>query len=236
MTVMAILQDADLCMRCSGCVVSCKRTWDLKDPTNIADVVPAKNVVGPRQRLAIKSQKRVDMGPYVRFSCWHCPDPPCAKACPLGAIAKEENGAVSVDNGKCNPNVCKTTPGPKPCEFDCQRGGYTKVGIGYNGIAQAKSNKCTLCFGRAGDVDVHNALPTTASTADIAAVPEKAHQPACVYTCPAKAMKWDTRENIIAYLNNPANGYVLADGTKNWLGNGSMFWASSKVQIGRAHV
>ena len=56
---------------------------------------------------------------------------------------------------------------------------------------------------------------------EIAAVPEKAHEPACVSTCPAKAMKWDTKANILAYLKDPANGYTLANGTQNWIGNGA---------------
>jgi hypothetical protein len=62
-------------------------------------------------------------------------------------------------------------------------------------------------------------------------VPELAHEPACVYTCPAKAMKWDTRANILTYLQTPANGFILADGTTNWVGNGSMYWASKKVLL-----
>ena len=109
MTVMAILQDADKCMRCNGCVTACKREWNLKLPTDIADVIPQKSIVNPRQRLAIKSLKRGDMGPFMRFSCWHCPDPPCAAECPLGAIKKASTGAIYVDNTKCNPNLCSVT-------------------------------------------------------------------------------------------------------------------------------
>ena len=252
MTVMAILQDADKCMRCNGCVSACKREWSLKLPTSIADVKPQRSIVNPRQRVAIKSLKRGDMGPFLRFSCWHCPDPPCAYECPFGAIKKEPTGAISVDNAKCNPTLCKTGAGPKPCEIGCQRGGYPKVGVAYESGTYAgvtKMNKCTLCTGRAGAdgvVDPHTALPTRArkvggnfvsdlplSTGSLPdpIVPELAHEPACVSTCPAKAMKWDSKANILAYLSDPANGYVLAGGTQNWIGNGSMFWASKKVML-----
>ena len=44
-------------------------------------------------------------------------------------------------------------------------------------------------------------------------------------------MKWDSKANILAYLNDPANGYTLANGTQNWIGNGAMFWASKKVML-----
>lgn len=253
MTVMAILQDVDKCMRCGGCTIACKREWNLALPTTIDDVKPQKAVVNPRQRLAIKSVKRGDMGPFLRYSCWHCPDPPCAHACPLGAIRKEPTGAISVDNAKCDPDKCKTDPGPKPCEVGCQRGGYPKVGVAYESgtyAGQLKMNKCTLCTGRAGAdgvVDPSTALPTrqvqnssgdwvsqlplSVGTLPNPTVPELAHEPACVSSCPAKAMKWDSKANILAYLNDPANGYKLANGTQNWYGNGAMYWASKKVML-----
>lgn len=223
--VMAILQDVDRCMRCNGCVISCKRTWKMKAETI------GVHKVSYDQRVAIKSQKRVDMGPFIRFSCWHCPDPPCAGGCPFKAIKKEANGAVSVDQTLCKPDQCRKN-GRYPCQTNCQRGGYPKIGVGSDLFGGPKMQKCTLCFGKAGEDDPTKAmLPTKATSAQITAVPEKAHQPACVYTCPAVAMKWDTRDNILAYLNDPANGFILPNGTKNWVGNGSMFWASRKVLL-----
>ena len=249
MTVMAILQDVDKCMRCNGCVTACKREWKMKLPTDISEVIPQKSIVGKRQRLAIKSLKRGDMGPFMRFSCWHCPDPPCAAECPLGAIKKAGTGAIYVDNAVCNPNLCSPNT-VKPCEFGCQRGGYPKVGDAYESGPYAglsKMNKCTLCYTRAGAdtgpdaVNPDTALPTRAqkdvsgnwiSELTGAAGPaELAHEPACVSSCPAKAMKWDSKANILAYLQNSANGYTLANGTQNWYGNGAVYWASKKVML-----
>lgn len=238
MTVMAILQDVDKCIRCNGCVTACKREWNLKLPETIAEVTPQKSIVSRRQRLAIKSTRRGDMGPFVRFSCWHCPDAPCINECPRGAIKQETTtGAVSVNTALCEPTLCKAGTGPRPCEIGCQQGGYPKVGVAYETgtyAGQVKMNKCTLCTGRAGantdpNLDAASALPTTASAAEIAAVPEKAHQPACVSTCPAKAMTWDTRDNIRAYLSNPANGYMV-NGTQRWVGSGGVYWASRKIE------
>jgi hypothetical protein len=110
-------------------------------------------------------------------------------------------------------------------------------------------NKCTLCTGRAGAdgvVDPHTALPTRAiknasgqfistlplpsgGALPVPIVPELAHEPACVSTCPAKAMKWDAKDNILAYLQDPANGYTLPDGTMNWNGSGAIYWAAKKT-------
>jgi len=257
MTVMAILQDADKCMRCNGCVTACKREWNLKLPTDISQVIPQKSIVNPRQRLAIKSLRRGDMGPFMRYSCWHCPDAPCIKECPLGAIKQEATGAVSVDNSKCEPTLCKAGSGPRPCEIGCQQGGYPKVGAAYETGPYAglvKMNKCTLCTGRAGAdgvVDPHTALPTrntkvgsvwpspltlSVGTLPDINVPELAHEPACVSSCPAKAMKWDSKANILAYLNDPANGFMLTDPitglkTQNWWGSGAVYWTGKTTML-----
>ncbi|MHB8706451.1 MAG: 4Fe-4S dicluster domain-containing protein [Coriobacteriia bacterium] len=195
---------------------------------------PGVHKTAPDQRVIIKSLKRVDMGPFMRYSCWHCVNPPCAAHCPFKAIKKMPNGAVAVDHSLCRPGATNPTTGVKctyQCTIDCGRGGYPKVGEGSDLYSGAKSNKCTLCYGRAGsvgnglDATYGTPLPTKESDAAVALVPEKAHQPACVYTCPAKAMTWDTFTNVRAYINDTANGFISA------YGDGSMYWASRKFLL-----
>ena len=243
MTEMAILQEVDKCIRCNGCVVACKREWKMKQET-IGVMKVAYD-----QRLAIKSQKSVDMGPFLRFSCWHCPDPPCAKRCPKQAITKLADGAVDVDFEKCDPNYCSGLDpfGRYPCQVECQRGGYPKIGEGSDMAfvhPGPKAYKCTLCSTRAGVTDTtvpfQNA-PTSTHYANgyksalvfpgsdnTTVIDELRHAPTCVMTCPAKAMVWDTKANIVRYLR--AN-YIQADGSQGWMGDGSMYWASKKVLI-----
>lgn len=223
MTVMAILQDVDKCVRCSGCVISCKRTWQMKADN------PGVHKVEPDTRVMIKSQKRVDMGPFVRFSCWHCPDPPCVTRCPQKALRKQDNGAVSIDPDLCDPTKCR-----RECTVDCKRSGYPKIGDGSDLFTTSKAWKCTMCWGRAGsDADIAAAteqhggvsygFPLPKSGANLpgsAPVDEMNHEPSCVYTCPVKAMKWDTKENVLTYINDVDNGYFSAQG------DGNVFWAS----------
>lgn len=240
MTVMAILQEVDKCIRCNGCVIACKREWNMKQET-VGEMKVAYD-----QRLAIKSQRRGDMGPFLRFSCWHCPDPPCAKRCPYKAITKRADGAVDVDFTLCNPNGCRNSLGQYPCQVDCQRGGYPKIGAGSDDYADPKAFKCTLCSSRAGADDPTVAFqnpPTSQHYASgykstltgigvdtTSVIPELEHSPMCVMTCPAKAMVWDTQANVMAYLRDPANGYTNIDGNGSigWVGNGSVYWASKK--------
>jgi formate dehydrogenase iron-sulfur subunit len=243
---MAILQEVDKCMRCNGCVIACKRTWKMK-----AETIGVHKVAYD-QRLAIKSQKRVDMGPFVRFTCWHCASPPCASACPYKAIIKRDTGAVDVDETKCRPDLCLKN-GQYPCMTGCQRGGYTKVGLGRDTQTAPKMNKCTLCYGKAGadvadmdqlasrstDLTSKLVLPSGGTLPDAGVIPELEHEPACVMSCPAKAMHWDTAANIKAFLDDKQNGFwkeieLVGGGTawsRRWLGGGSMFWASKNVDL-----
>ena len=255
MPVMAIMQDVDKCMRCNGCVISCKRTWQMKGilPTN--DLPNQK--VTPNQRVVIKPQRRVDNAPFVRYSCWHCPDPPCVKVCPFDAIHKNfETGQVYIDPEKCAPNGRDGKPACNAvCQQFCGRGGYPKIGLGTDDGRGPKAWKCTMCYGRAGsDAQIAAieaelaarvpaehvsskygpALPTKASN-DGAGVyyselfgtrtlPEAKHQPACVFTCPARAMVYDTRANIVEWLEAER----VAGRLMSYQGDGSMFWFSRK--------
>lgn len=238
MTVMAILQEVDKCIRCNGCVIACKREWKMKQET-IGVMKVAYD-----QRLAIKSQRRGDMGVFIRYSCWHCPDPPCAKRCPTKAIVKKPNGAVDVDFNLCDPSICQIN-GQYPCVVDCQRGGYPKVGVGSGNYQTPKAYKCTLCSDRAGVTDTtvpfqnaptsqhyesgYKSTLVATGIDNSVVVPDLEHSPMCVMTCPAKAMIWDTQANVVAYLR--AN-YILPNGSQGWVGNGAMYWASKKVLLG----
>ncbi len=215
---MAIFQDVDKCMKCNGCVLGCKRTWKMKEETI------GVHKVAYDQRVAIKPQKRLDMAPFVRYSCWHCPDPPCVKRCPFTALAKQENGAVSIDPALCNPAACN-----QQCRTDCQRGGYPKIGVGSYSYPTSKSWKCTMCWGRAGEngdlvASYGPPLPTRASAGEITTAPGRAHEPTCVYTCPAKAMEWNKSSVVINKI--ASEGYI------SWQGDGGVFWASKKYIIG----
>ena len=253
---MAILQDVDKCVRCNGCVISCKRTWHMAGDTMISPDLP-HNKLAANQRVVIKSQRRVDMGPFVRFSCWHCENPPCAGRCPFKAINKNTvTGAVWIDPNLCKPGETNSSGVTcvHQCKVDCQRGGVPMIDAGSDlaPFTAPKAWKCTLCTGDYAGSPYNGAgLGTTARPADLPTratkttdadtddhfwsqlypdreVPELAHQPSCVYTCPSKAMVYDTRANILEYIQKTG----LYDGlTASRFGDGSMFWASAKFIV-----
>lgn len=257
MASMTILQNVDKCIRCNGCVIACKRTWQLKGEIQANELPHQK--VAQNQRMVIKPQKKVDTSPFVRYSCWHCTNPPCTGRCPWGAIKQDAaSGAVYIDPVKCTPDA---TPKCKQvCQYDCQHAGYIRVGTGsIEYPTERKAQKCTMCYQRAGaggdlpsknpytgtlDVDEVYLSPLKAdlekapALAGRAAFPtfqsgaalvDLAHQPACVCSCPAQTMFYDTQANAGAYLD-----YCLSLPASDPLkiaavyGSGHMIWFSRK--------
>jgi Fe-S-cluster-containing dehydrogenase component len=158
--------------------------------------------------VVVKAQKGVDNGPYVRYGCWHCVNPPCAPACPRNAIVKlskdyRAHGAVVVDYGACTPDTCG-----QPCIAACRKGGYPKIGNASVAIARKLSGgtidlsgknkmyKCDMCWERVEDGKL----------------------PKCVATCPAKAYTFDTYSNIWDKLTADRYAYIS--------GNDQFVWAT----------
>lgn len=117
------------CIGCYACVVACKDWHD----------VPA----GPASWVRVITNERGQF-PNVSISnffstCFHCANPLCIRACPVGAIAKRrKDGIVVVDREVCLGNVsCDACL--KACPYDAPQFGDEE---------NAKMQKCDLCLER----------------------------------------------------------------------------------------
>ncbi len=117
------------CTGCYACVVACKDWHD----------VPA----GPASWLRLKTiEKGKYPGLFVAFlstACYHCVNPACVSACPVGAISKRERDGIVVVNreaclGKDNCDMCL-----RACSYDAPQ---------FGAAANAKMEKCDFCLGR----------------------------------------------------------------------------------------
>ncbi|MDR1016737.1 MAG: 4Fe-4S dicluster domain-containing protein [Coriobacteriales bacterium] len=119
--------DQSRCYGCQACSVACK-DWNDLEP-------------GPKKWMSVYDWETGTL-PDVRinilaFNCGHCDDPACAKACPSGAIFKEDKyGAVLVDEDKCT--------GARKCLDACPYGSPKFA----NDNPSAKMSKCTMCIDR----------------------------------------------------------------------------------------
>lgn len=119
--------DQSRCIGCNACTVACKQ-WNQLPP-------------GPWKWMRVH-QWETGCFPNIRvhflaIPCCHCERPPCVKACPNGAIYKEDQyGAVLIDSGKCK--------GSRKCRKACP---YGAIVFG-NEEPGEKASKCTLCIDR----------------------------------------------------------------------------------------
>jgi Fe-S-cluster-containing dehydrogenase component len=94
MTRYALLIEEYACWGCKTCEVACKQEFNPLDATSgvkYLSVWPD----GPRfMNGKLDFMWRVNV-------CKHCNEPPCAKACPVEAITKREDGIVILDFEKC---------------------------------------------------------------------------------------------------------------------------------------
>lgn len=173
----AILFDATRCTACRGCQSACKQ-WNENDEgqgektTNFGSYENPRDL-SPRTWLKMEFRE-VERGGkvnwlFTRRACLHCTDAGCVKVCPTGALYHNDLGFVSYDKGQCSGcGYCVDA-----CPFKVPR--MTRNAI--TGIA--KMDKCTFC--------------TTPGLNRI----DAGWEPACVKTCPPKALTYGERSELL---------------------------------------
>ncbi len=200
MTDKAILFDATRCTACRGCQSACKQ-WNENDEvisktgwTKTSNTGSYENPpdLSPSTWVKMEFRESETNGKvrwlFTRRSCMHCTDAACVRVCPTGALFHDENGGfVSYDKDLCSGcGYCLDA-----CPFEVPRSTRNLL----TGVA--KMDKCTFC--------------TSPSYNRIA----EGLTPACVKTCPTKALTFGDRSQLIAEAKKKvdslkANGFGKA--------------------------
>lgn len=186
MTRWAMAIDLDRCTGCQACVVACKQE------NNVPYSEPGEADMG-RRISWISIQCRME-GEYpdirVTFMpvlCQHCDAPPCTEVCPTGATYKNNQGIVGQIYPRCIgcrycANACPYSAkyfnwrAPHwPDEMTHMRN--PDVSVRPVGVIE----KCTFCHHRL----IRASEQAKAEKRDLT---EKDYQPACVQSCPTRAM------------------------------------------------
>lgn len=142
-----VLVDIPNCIGCRKCEFACQEADGANPPT--IDTFDDKSVFASRRRLDDRHLTVLHQHPnprdagkpiYVKSNCLHCNDPACASACLVGALKKEENGAVTYDAWKCM--------GCRYCMVACP---FQIPTYEYGEALAPRVRKCSFCFDRVSE-------------------------------------------------------------------------------------
>jgi len=167
----AILFDSTRCIGCRSCEEACdeenasrKRKWseesnkDFRKPPEglscdnwvhmSSHKLPLKEGVKHQPFTWDNAPELMDEGQYafIRHACMHCVEPACVNACIVGALKKQDNGAVIYDPSKCmGCRYCLIA-----CPFDIPKWEWHK--------ALPYVRKCTMCNSRQAEGKIPNCV------------------------------------------------------------------------------
>jgi Fe-S-cluster-containing dehydrogenase component len=120
----ALRIDDDLCWGCKTCEAACKQENQAPDGVKLIRVEEEGPALVDGKWLFLFRPSR----------CRHCGSPPCADACPVGAIVRRPDGIVVLEEGECT--------GCGSCIEACP---YDAIAFDE---AQNVAKKCNLCHHR----------------------------------------------------------------------------------------
>jgi formate dehydrogenase iron-sulfur subunit len=190
------LIDITNCIGCRACQVACKQ-WNER-PGEDTELVAQLGFQNPAT-LTAKTYTLISFhemenpqkpggldAAYVMRRCFHCLEPGCVSACPTTALYRQPDGPVSYDVDKCiGCRYCMLA-----CPWDVPTAEWDKLA--------PKIEKCTHCADR-----VSQPAPTAFNGQP--APPDETKRfldtiatPACVKACPADALRYGTRDEMLA--------------------------------------
>jgi formate dehydrogenase iron-sulfur subunit len=194
--VRATLVDTTKCIGCRACQVACKQ-WNDREGEETELQLGKIGFQNPAT-LSAKTYTLIafhelpnDKAPggldyiFTMHRCLHCLDPACAAACPTTALTRQPDGPVTYDASECI--------GCRYCIWACPWGVPTAE---WDSLAP-KIQKCTHCADRADQP-----LPLARNGQVLTAEESQAFRanivvPACVKACPADALRFGEREEML---------------------------------------
>ena len=123
---------------------------------------------------------------FVMQRCLHCLEPACVAACPTTALHRQDDGPVSYDEDECI--------GCRYCQLACPWDVPTSE---WNSLAP-KISKCTHCADRVAQPVPIAFNGQAVSDAENKRFTSSIETPACVKACPADALVYGTRDEMLA--------------------------------------
>ncbi len=133
--------DSDRCTGCKTCEMACKDYKDLGPDVNFRRIY---EYAGGNWNLGQDGCYRQDVfAYYMSISCNHCSDPACTKVCPTGAMHKNADGFVIVNEEICiGCRYCHMACPYDAPQYDAQKGHMTKCDGCYSRVTAGQKPVC----------------------------------------------------------------------------------------------
>lgn len=194
--IKSTLIDITNCIGCRACQVACKE-WNERDgeKTELLPELGYQNpaVLSAKTLTLISSHELVSpdlpggmRNDFVMRRCLHCLEPACVSACPTTALERRLDGPTLFDPSQCI--------GCRYCMWACPWDVPTADWESHT----PQIHKCTHCADRCDQPPPlsRNAQPLT--NVEVQSFVDNITTPACVKACPADALKFGTREQMLA--------------------------------------
>ncbi|HEY7113420.1 MAG TPA: 4Fe-4S dicluster domain-containing protein [Thermoanaerobaculia bacterium] len=190
------LIDITNCIGCRACQVACKQWNDREgEDTELNGQLGFQNpatlsaktytLISFHEMENPEKPSGVDAS-YVMRRCFHCLEPGCVSACPTTALYRQPDGPVSYDVDKCiGCRYCMLA-----CPWDVPTAEWDKLA--------PKIEKCTHCADRADQPVPVRFNGAAASEYETKRFVDTIMTPACVKACPADALRYGTRDEMLA--------------------------------------
>jgi len=204
--------DLDKCTGCQACVVACK----VENNTPFAvpeEAARGRTIAWMDVITTIEGDYPNVRVRYVPRPCMQCDNPPCTKVCPVGATYRNPEGLVAQIYPRCIGCRYCTNNCPYTVKYfnwyrpewpqEMQSALNPDVSIRPKGVVE----KCTFC---------HHRLQRAReeARAEGREVQEGDYVPACVESCPSKAMYFgdlDDPNSTVAHLAESARAFRLME-------------------------
>jgi formate dehydrogenase iron-sulfur subunit len=190
------LIDIGNCIGCRACQVACKQ-WNEKDgePTQLESDLgfqnPATLSAKTLTLIAFHEFENAEKpggieSAFVMQRCLHCLEPACVSACPTTALQRDADGPVSYNDDECI--------GCRYCQLACP---WDVPTSDWNSLAP-KISKCTHCADRVPQPVPIAFNGQATNDAESKRFSGSIATPACVKACPADALVYGTRDEMLA--------------------------------------
>jgi formate dehydrogenase iron-sulfur subunit len=190
------LIDIANCIGCRACQVACKQ-WNDRDgeQTQLEGDLGFQNPAALSARtytlIAFHEFENAEKpggieNSFVMQRCLHCLEPACVSACPTTALHQREDGPITYDEDECI--------GCRYCQLACP---WDVPTSDWNSLAP-KISKCTHCADRIAQPAPIAFNGQAISDAESKRFNDSIAVPACVKACPADALRYGTREEMLA--------------------------------------